>query len=182
MSDGSGYPDGLSGDTIPLGARILAVADAYDAMQRPVPFREPLSARDAVSEVVRVKGIQFDPAAVDAFIRVVAKQGVWSGALKDRVRMPAKKSDETQMSMNEPNQPTLEEAAPEAGQMEAGMTPEGATPGDGTSYELVRDEIEKDIRDWERADSGARRRAREQKKRAGSRKKKDEERTDPEAS
>ncbi|MHB8896595.1 MAG: HD-GYP domain-containing protein [Candidatus Geothermincolia bacterium] len=181
MTDGSGYPDGLSGDTIPLGARILAVADSFDAMQRPVPFRQPLSARDAVSEVVRVKGIQFDPAAVDAFVKAAVKKGLWSGALKDRVRMPVRQADQAQMTMQEPEQPTLDEGAPGAGEPEAKPIPSGATPAEGTSYELVRDEIEKDIRDWERADSGARRRARDQKRKTGSRKKKNEERPGPEA-
>jgi putative nucleotidyltransferase with HDIG domain len=178
MADGSGYPDGLAGDTIPVGARILAVADAFDAMQRPVPFREPMSAYDAASEVVRVKGIQFDPMAVDAFIKVITKRGLWSGALRDRVRMPSRPEEEAQMRMPEPEQPTLEEGAgePSAG----GLQPAGATPGEGISYDEVRDEIEKDIREWERLDSGPRRRAREQKKRTGSRKKKNQEGPDTE--
>lgn len=180
MTDGSGYPDGLAGETIPLGARILSVADAYDAMQRPVPFREPMSTQDAVSEIVRVKGIQFDPAVVDAFTRAVTRQGLWTGALKDRVRMPARQVDEAQMKMPEPDQPTLEETAPETVAEESTL-PEGATPADGVSYDRVRGEIEKDIRDWERADSGARRRARQPKRKAGSRKKK-EEGTDTETS
>jgi putative nucleotidyltransferase with HDIG domain len=180
MTDGSGYPDGLAGDTIPIGARILAVADSYDAMQRPVPFREPMNTHEAASEVVRVKGIQFDPAAVDAFIKVMMKRGLWSGALKDRVRMPARTAEEAQMRMPEPDQPTLEESIEEPA--ESRPLPPGATPGEGISYEQVRDEIEKDIREWERLDSGPRRRARDQKRKTGSRKKKNQEGPDTETS
>lgn len=182
MADGSGYPDGLTGETVPLGARILAVADAYDAMQRPVPFREPLNAYGAVSEIVRVKGIQFDPAVVDAFVRAMVRQGQWSGALKDRVRMPARKVDEDQMSMpvTVPEQPTLKEGSQASSGQDS--APTGATPAEGIAYDSVRGEIEKDMRDWERADGGARRKARQPKKRPGSRKKKTEEGPGTEAS
>jgi len=182
MTDGGGYPDGLSGDTIPLGARILAIADAFDAMQRPVPFRQPMSAYDAASEVVRSKGIQFDPAAVDAFTKVATRRGIWAGALKDRVRMPAKKTDQGQMVMEDLEQPTLAEGTPADSETGSRPMPSGATPADGISYEQVRGEIEQDIRDWERSESGERRRAREQRKKTGSRKKKSQEGKGPEAS
>jgi diguanylate cyclase (GGDEF)-like protein/putative nucleotidyltransferase with HDIG domain len=65
--DGSGYPSGLKGDKIPLEARILSVADAYDAMTSPRPYRDQLSMEDAVTEIKRCAGKQFDPEIVDIF-------------------------------------------------------------------------------------------------------------------
>jgi putative nucleotidyltransferase with HDIG domain len=172
MTDGSGYPDGLAGETIPLGARILAVADAFDAMQRQVAYREPLSAYEAASEVVRVKGIQFDPDVVDAFIKVALRRGLWTGARKDKLRMPTKvKQPELAVQAD---QPTLEESVPVEGEAPAAR-PSGVTPADGISYDDVRGEIEKDIREWKRTEVGTRRRAKEPKRKAGSRKKKSEE-------
>ena len=65
--DGNGYPDGLEGGRIPLGARIIAVCDAFDAMTSERPYSEPMSAQDAVEELWRCAGGQFDPAVVAAF-------------------------------------------------------------------------------------------------------------------
>jgi diguanylate cyclase (GGDEF)-like protein len=65
--DGTGYPDGLGGEHIPLGARIVHVADAYDAMTSERGYREPLLPRDALAELERCAGTQFDPAVVEAF-------------------------------------------------------------------------------------------------------------------
>jgi len=67
--DGTGYPDRLKGESIPLGARILAVADSYDAMTSERPYRKAMSAETACAEVERGKGTQFDPGAADAFLR-----------------------------------------------------------------------------------------------------------------
>jgi putative nucleotidyltransferase with HDIG domain len=66
--DGSGYPDGLVGEAIPLGSRIIAVADVYDAMTSDRPYRRALSHEVAIGELVRGRGSQFDPAAVDVFL------------------------------------------------------------------------------------------------------------------
>ena len=65
--DGAGYPDGLAGEAIPLGARIIFVADAYDAMVSDRVYRERLSHEDALRELRRCARSQFDPAVVDAF-------------------------------------------------------------------------------------------------------------------
>jgi len=65
--DGRGYPGGLSEDEIPLEARILAVADAYEAMIADRPYRTGLPPEDACAELARCAGTQFDPAVVDAF-------------------------------------------------------------------------------------------------------------------
>jgi len=65
--DGSGYPDGLARDEIPLGARIIAVCDAFDAMVSDRPYRGGRSAAEALAELRTHAGTQFDPAVVDAF-------------------------------------------------------------------------------------------------------------------
>ena len=65
--DGTGYPDRLRGDEIPLGARIVAVCDAFDAMIANRPYRAGLQSDSALEELVRCAGTQFDPAVVDAF-------------------------------------------------------------------------------------------------------------------
>jgi diguanylate cyclase (GGDEF)-like protein/putative nucleotidyltransferase with HDIG domain len=64
--DGTGYPDGIGGDEIPLGARIIFVADAYDAMTSDRVYRDRLSDDDAVAELERCAGTQFDPGCVAA--------------------------------------------------------------------------------------------------------------------
>jgi putative two-component system response regulator len=66
--DGGGYPDGLSGAQIPISGRIVAVADAFDAMSHSRPYKEALPVRDAVGEVHGRSGGQFDPEVVDAFM------------------------------------------------------------------------------------------------------------------
>ncbi len=67
--DGKGYPNGLIGEDIPLGARIIAIADAYDAMTSSRPYRDKLSHEAAMAEICRCSGTQFDPVMVDAFLR-----------------------------------------------------------------------------------------------------------------
>jgi diguanylate cyclase (GGDEF)-like protein len=74
--DGSGYPDGVSGEEIPFGARIIAVCDAFDAMISRRPYAPPRSTEDARAELRRCAGTQFDPAVVDAFERVLADRAL----------------------------------------------------------------------------------------------------------
>jgi putative nucleotidyltransferase with HDIG domain len=69
--DGKGYPDGLKGDEIPLGARILSVADAYQAMTEERPYRHALSQNAATAELIEGSGTQFDPRVVQAFLKVL---------------------------------------------------------------------------------------------------------------
>ena len=69
--DGGGYPDGLAGEEIPLGARIVAVCDAYRAMVEPRPYRPALDLEAARAELDRCSGTQFDPAVVTALLRVL---------------------------------------------------------------------------------------------------------------
>ncbi len=65
--DGKGYPDGLAGDAIPEAARVIAVADAYDAMTTGRYYRDPIPTCEAIEELQRMAGQQFDPKVVDAF-------------------------------------------------------------------------------------------------------------------
>jgi two-component system cell cycle response regulator len=65
--DGRGYPDRLAGEAIPLGARVVAVCDAFDAMTKDRSYRSGMSDDDAISELHRCAGTQFDPAVVTAF-------------------------------------------------------------------------------------------------------------------
>ncbi|NLL90297.1 MAG: diguanylate cyclase [Dehalococcoidales bacterium] len=69
--DGTGYPAGLEGDKIPIEARILAIADAYDAMLSPRPYRKKLNYQEALEELKKCAGVQFDPHLVEIFIEVV---------------------------------------------------------------------------------------------------------------
>ena len=67
--DGSGYPDHLAGEAIPLSARIFAVADAVDAMTGERPYRKPASLEAATKEIAAQRGRQFDPSVVEAFLK-----------------------------------------------------------------------------------------------------------------
>jgi len=71
--DGKGYPDGIKGDSIPIGARIICVIDAYDAMTSQRPYRLALGHERAIEELRRGANTQFDPGVVDAFIRAVER-------------------------------------------------------------------------------------------------------------
>jgi HD-GYP domain-containing protein (c-di-GMP phosphodiesterase class II) len=70
--DGTGYPDGLSGEAIPLEARIVSACDAFNAMTTTRPYRAAMPAEDARAELERNAGSQFDPAVVSALLRVTA--------------------------------------------------------------------------------------------------------------
>jgi HD-GYP domain-containing protein (c-di-GMP phosphodiesterase class II) len=72
--DGGGYPTGCAGTAIPEGARLLALADAFDAMTSDRPYRAALPREEALRELVRCAGTQFDPALATAFLRA------WSDA------------------------------------------------------------------------------------------------------
>ena len=71
--DGSGYPLGLEGENISLEARIISVADAYDAMTSKRTYRKSLNKEEAIRELESCKGTQFDPKVVDAFVKMISK-------------------------------------------------------------------------------------------------------------
>ncbi len=69
--DGKGYPIGLSGEVIDVGARIIAIVDAYDAMRSTRPYAKPVSKEHAIQELIVNKGTQFDAKLVDLFVEIV---------------------------------------------------------------------------------------------------------------
>lgn len=86
--DGTGYPDGLIGEQIPLGARIIAISDSYDSMTSDRPYRKPLTNGDAKNELVKNAGKQFDPTLVSLFLDVL-KELEEVFLVKDHLRVPA---------------------------------------------------------------------------------------------
>jgi HD-GYP domain-containing protein (c-di-GMP phosphodiesterase class II) len=80
--DGSGYPSGLSGRSIPIEARLIGVADAFDAMTSSRPYRQALSTDRAFAEIAICAGAQFDPAVAEAFLEVWAEHAdAWPAAV-----------------------------------------------------------------------------------------------------
>jgi putative nucleotidyltransferase with HDIG domain len=83
--DGSGYPQGLAGDEIPLGARIFAIADTLDAITSDRPYRSGRSFAEARDEIARCSGCQFDPAIVNVFLEVSPER--WAALRQEITRM-----------------------------------------------------------------------------------------------
>ncbi|NLD91474.1 MAG: HD domain-containing protein [Fibrobacter sp.] len=73
--NGAGYPDGLKGEQIPVGARVLHVADAFEAMTSNRPYRNSLDKKEAIKRLCENSGRQFDPVIIDAFLRVAGRKG-----------------------------------------------------------------------------------------------------------
>jgi putative nucleotidyltransferase with HDIG domain len=71
--DGTGYPDGLRGDAIPLGARVLAIVDCYDALTSDRPYRRSLSHERAMAMILERRGTMYEPDIADAFQRIVGE-------------------------------------------------------------------------------------------------------------
>jgi HD-GYP domain-containing protein (c-di-GMP phosphodiesterase class II) len=69
--DGTGYPDRLKGNNIPLGSRIIAIADAFDAMKSERPYKDSLSKKEIVAELIKNTGTQFDPKVSKVFLRII---------------------------------------------------------------------------------------------------------------
>jgi HD-GYP domain-containing protein (c-di-GMP phosphodiesterase class II) len=78
--DGTGYPDGIRGEDIPLESRILSIADSYDAMTSARPYKATLTAEEAISEIKKCAGTQFDPKLVKVFCEIIDQNGNSSDA------------------------------------------------------------------------------------------------------
>lgn len=72
--DGEGYPRGLKGEDIPLGARMFMVADVYDALTSERPYRSPMTYEEVADEIKRLRGSHFDPSVVDTFLAIAPEQ------------------------------------------------------------------------------------------------------------
>jgi HD-GYP domain-containing protein (c-di-GMP phosphodiesterase class II) len=79
--DGSGYPYGLEGQGVPIGARIVHVADAFDAMTSNRSYRSALTRRSAILEIERNAGSMFDPLVAQAFLRLISSGEIEMGGL-----------------------------------------------------------------------------------------------------
>jgi putative nucleotidyltransferase with HDIG domain len=86
--DGAGYPDGLAGEAIPLGARVIAVVDSFDAMTSDRPYRRALSRRESLARIADGAGTQWDPRIVPAFLTMMAE-----GALLPDVAVGARERE-----------------------------------------------------------------------------------------
>jgi len=88
---GGGYPDGIKGEAIPFFSRIIAVADTFDAMTSNRPYRKAFSSKQAVGEIKKFSGIQFDPKCVKSFLKASAK-----GKIKNNVHVPRRSAPAAQ--------------------------------------------------------------------------------------
>jgi putative two-component system response regulator len=86
--DGNGYPDGLRGERIPVSARIVAVADVFDSLTHDRPYRRALGREETLQYIKDGRGAQFDPAVVDALLRVIASGAVARVDATDVVAWP----------------------------------------------------------------------------------------------
>lgn len=91
--DGGGYPRGLAADQIPIGARVIMVCAAYDAMTQDRPYRRGLSSRAACEELRRCAGQQFFPDVVNAFIQLHDSGRLWDGFTRDELEIWVRRND-----------------------------------------------------------------------------------------
>ena len=88
--DGKGYPDGMAGDKIPLGARVIAACDAFHAMTSNRPYGKSLSAEEAMEELLRCANLQFDPRVVETLCEVVTSEPHKARPARGRATLPAR--------------------------------------------------------------------------------------------
>jgi len=91
--DGRGYPDGLTGEEIPLGARILTIADSYDAMTSTRPYRDAMDPMDALGEIAANVGRQFDPRLAEAFLTMMRRRLCSPAPPTDATRLAHQRSE-----------------------------------------------------------------------------------------
>jgi cyclic di-GMP phosphodiesterase len=95
--DGRGYPDGLRGDAIPLGARIVAIADAYEAMFHGRPYQPARSHAESIDELLRLRGRQFDPDLVPIFVEELEQD---TNGVPPAVELPSVATLEPELASN----------------------------------------------------------------------------------
>jgi hypothetical protein len=100
--DGSGYPEGLAGEAIPEGARVVAVADAFDAMTSDRPYRGALSREEAIRRLQDGRGQQWEPIVVDAFLRVLERTADQTAMEPAHSAVPASPADSVRDSLLTP--------------------------------------------------------------------------------
>jgi HD-GYP domain-containing protein (c-di-GMP phosphodiesterase class II) len=121
--DGGGYPAGLGGHAIPLESRILAVADAVEAMASDRPYRVGLNASEILKEIQDNAGSQFDPSIVMAFTRIVAREGeevIVNSVIEVRLRATGAEAREEGAATDPTSQPHV--AGPPAGEPQVNET------------------------------------------------------------
>lgn len=156
--DGSGYPDGLRGEDIPLGARIIAVADAYDAMTSNRVYRAAKSNREAIGVIIRETGRQFCPQAVRAFMRFMAylpRELTDSGESWDDKRRELRYDHHTTLLVSVDEQDSLVATALDVSQN--GMRIRGAgsiSPGEVALLDMGEDGIQSGVVQWARPSTG----------------------------
>ncbi len=97
--DGRGYPHGLAGAEIPMGSRIVAIADAYEAMISARPYKAAMTHDQAMRELRRQAGVQFDPELVEVFVSLVGEGGP---AVRSRAAIPPSPSPHPRTSATNP--------------------------------------------------------------------------------
>lgn len=115
--DGRGYPEGLRGDAIPVGARIIAVADAFDAMTSDRPYRRAMTAEEALDRLQEGQGRQFDPMVVAAMLQLAASGELALASSSNATRSDDTQGDETPSATRPPgtdrgSEPQLSRPAP----------------------------------------------------------------------
>ena len=100
--DGSGYPEGLKGDEIPIGARIATAVDAFDAMTTDRPYRKWMSVEKAIEELKRNRGTQFDPTVMDALVGLYEGGNLRPAQLPDPAHAVASEAAAIHPSNNHP--------------------------------------------------------------------------------
>jgi HD-GYP domain-containing protein (c-di-GMP phosphodiesterase class II) len=121
--DGAGYPDQLHGEHIPLGARIVAVCDAFAAMITDRPYRNAITRAVALAELERCAGTQFDPTVIDAFLAVIADRRsdiTWSDSKGTRVSVRPEPATSGQSPRHRQRRPRREDSLSSAMAVRAG--------------------------------------------------------------
>jgi putative two-component system response regulator len=86
--DGTGYPQAIKGETIPIAARIVAVADAFDALTHKRPYKHAWTIEESVAELIRYSGTRYDPQVVGVLITVLIEQGMLRPESSSKMRLP----------------------------------------------------------------------------------------------